>query len=88
MGYLIALLAVLASGVCGLYFISIRKNRELKKELSETRERLKRTIDEVSSVVDLHNQQQKIREDAETEKQELEQTNDSDLDDRANNLFK
>lgn len=80
------ILAVLGLG--GGLFLQSQKNKAQKKKISRLNSEKSAAVQDRDEVIKVHNDQQAIQEEANEQKKELEQAEDSSLVDRANNLFK
>lgn len=65
-----------------------KSNSRLRKGFNEAKEEIEAANKRRAETNQLHNDQQEIQEKTDEAKNELEKTNDSNLINRANNLFK
>jgi len=85
---LILILALLALGSGGLAALLLKRNRRFKKEAKTAHAATRMIARRADNLVGLQSRQQRIREEAEVEKEELEKAEVSDLLNRANALFR
>lgn len=80
-------LSLIAAGLIAYLINQAAKLKGLKKDLENEEAKTKAAVQKIDETVTVHNNQQAIQEEADEQKNDLEKTDNSDLVDRANNLF-
>ncbi len=78
---------VLILSLVGITAYQALRIKALKKDNKQKDKDVETAEQKNKEAVTTHNEQQRIREEAQKEKKELENTDDDDLADRADNLF-
>ena len=84
---LVAGIGLAFSALVGFVVNLCRRNRGLRADNKRQKKALVSAVKKQDEITNLHNEQQRVQEEANEQREELQETDDSDLIDSANNLF-